>query len=170
MDRPRRPLRFMLMALGAIAILALAQFGGQRSRAPATPVARSAHAIVAAQPVAHAALPVHPVARIPRPALQSAMGTRPQAGARIFRDPETGALGGPGSLSPAVVNAGAQQAVEDSSYVVKLPSGAEMLVNAPPDYVIAQIDAHGHRVLRCVADPRQAKAGSAAPAAKPEER
>jgi hypothetical protein len=87
---------------------------------------------------------------------------------RAFLDPETGTIGGP--PSGAVAAEMAAQAVEETAQVVKLPNGGEMLVNGSVDYVIAQIDAKGHRVLRCVSDPKQAKAGGIAPAAKPEER
>ena len=44
-----------------------------------------------------------------------------------------------------------------------------MLVNSPPDYVVATIDANGRRVIRTVSDPRQARLVPV-PATKPVER
>ena len=90
---------------------------------------------------------------------------------RVFLDPETGTLGGPTSPAMAARNANLTvESPEESLQVVKLPSGAEMLVGAPPDYVVLQIDANGKRVMRCVSNVKQALGTGVVPAAKPQER
>jgi hypothetical protein len=90
---------------------------------------------------------------------------------RAYLDPETGTFGAP---SPEVLRAEgmaqAQEAAEETAQVVKLPGGGEMLVGGPPDYVVAQRDANGKLVFRCVTDPKQAKASGAVPATRPVER
>jgi hypothetical protein len=167
----------LLLTLGALVVVATALSVAHRRHAPAQLGDQSAGRVItsqlaitaqparAASPAPRAAHPAH--ARV-APAPKAGPG---QAGMRAFLDPETGTIGGPPSAALGAVGAEmAGQVVEETAEVVKLPNGGEMLVNPPVDYVIMQIDAKGHRVMRCVSDPKQAKASGAAPATKPEER
>ena len=88
------------------------------------------------------------------------------AALRAYIDPETGTFGAP---PPGMARPDVAMAPAEEPYVVALPGGAEMLVNSPPDYVVATIDANGRRVIRTVPDPRQTKLDPV-PATKPVER
>lgn len=102
---------------------------------------------------------------------QAALRPAPtQAGLKAYRDPETGVLGAPPAGFVGKGSAAMTAAEEDTSRVVKLPSGAEMLVGGPVDYVILRLDANGRRVMRCVQDPKQAARPLPPSAAGPEER
>jgi hypothetical protein len=177
--RAGTPLRSWLIVLGALVVFAtLASLthqrpgpGTDRSTAPTAvavtvPAQVAVHATAAdtRQPAAHVSAAPKPTA----PAVQRLPGT---AGLRAYIDPETGTFGAP---SPEVLRAEAAnrnlQAVEETAQVVVLPSGAEMLVGGPPDYVVAQRDANGKLVIRTVTDPRQARASGAVPATQPVER
>jgi len=160
------PLRLSLLAAGGFLLVAVAAWVATR---PAAPVRADRPIIAPVAAVKPAATP-QPLATVPaHRATRRQAPTTPDAGSlslRAYLDPETGTWG------PAPVGAvpsTAAMAATDESYVVTLPSGAEMLVNSPPDYVVATLDANGQRVIRTVSDPRQVKL-EPLPASTPVER
>jgi hypothetical protein len=170
----------LLIVLGVLVVFAtiaslMHQRPGPVAARPAAPTA--AIVTVPAQVAVHAtAADTHPpaarVSAASKPAAPAVQQRLPgTAGLRAYIDPETGTFGAP---SPEVLRAEAAnrnlQAVEETAQVVVLPSGAEMLVGGPPDYVVAQRDANGKLVIRTVTDPRQARASGAVPATRPVER
>lgn len=170
MRRTGTPLRLSLLVAGVLVLLATASLFAVRTPGPArtaNPAAAPAVAVrsaaPAAQPVA-VALARHATARRTSAAAASPVVAR--ASLRAYIDPETGTFGAPPT---SMLQSEAAMTPVEEPYVVTLPSGAEMLVNSPPDYVVATIDANGRRVIRTVSDPGQAKL-VAVPATKPVER
>jgi hypothetical protein len=94
-----------------------------------------------------------------------------QAGMRIYRDPETGTIGGVGTL-PAIATYGLPS-VEDAPVnlpIVTLPDGSLMmdLQGYFQDYAVMTLDAKGHRVMTCTPHPRAALKGVPSVPARPE--
>lgn len=160
------PLRLSLLVAGGLLLVAVAVLVATRPSIPTRAAGPVAAPVAAVQPaVTHspvaAALVRHVVRR--HAAAASVAGG---VALRAYRDPETGTWGPApaGMQSPA-----AALAPTDESYVVTLPSGAEMLVNSSPDYVVATLGANGKCVIRSVSDPRQTRLDPV-PAPKPVER
>jgi hypothetical protein len=161
------PLRVSLIIVGALVIVA-ALAAVMLPRGTATPPTTASTVTTthpAAAPVAAAPAPVparHARATSARPPVVRpiAPGT---AGMRAYIDPETGTFGAP-SAERLRQEAVSQPLVPvEEGHVVQLPNGAEELVGAPPEYVVATRDANGRLVIRHVTDPKQAKAGTPVP-------
>ena len=179
MDRIGTPLRLLLLTLGALVLLATFVSVALRHSTPTGPLAPASAKVVVAQPSAARPVQAAPVTlaatravRHGQPQVAPAPRLAPtEAGLRAFLDPETGTIGGPTSPEMLAKAVGATTgAPDESTWVVRLPNGAEELMGAPPSYVIAQIDSHGRRVIRSVTDPRQALRKGVPSPLKPEER
>jgi hypothetical protein len=170
MRRTGTPLRLSLLVAGVLVLLATAALFVVRTPGPARTASPAAAPAVAVRPAPPAAQPVAvaPARRATARRAPAAAASPAAASASLgaYIDPETGTFGAP--PAPMLQPEAAMAPVEEP-YVVTLPSGAEMLVNSPPDYVVASIDANGRRVIRTVSDPRQARLVPA-PATKPVER
>jgi hypothetical protein len=168
------PLRILFLLLAAFVLVAAAVSVALRHSGPAragnhvtVPVAEAVPPAPAVQ-LAEAA-PAAPASASQSVRPRAARSPQSAPGAvslRAYLDPETGTFGAP---PPQVVETQSAGAPVAEPSVVTLPSGAEMLVGSPPDYVFMQIDSTGRRVIRTVSDPKQARLAPI-PAAKPVER
>jgi len=119
-----------------------------RASSPASAQALAAPA--AASPAAHAAAP--------------SMKSNPTAaGMRAYLDPETGTIGAPTTAQSAIAGT---RADGPTLHEVVLPDGSVMmdLQGTLQDYMIMNIDAKGHRVMRCVPNPTEALKSTPTPA------
>ena len=80
-----------------------------------------------------------------------------QQGMRIFKDPETGQIGPPTDRTVVPEDVASRQDVVGLQQVT-LPDGSVMidLQGRFQESMVIQLDAHGHKVMRCVHDPKAA--------------
>lgn len=97
-----------------------------------------------------------PAAPLAHATQASSAKTNPtEAGMRAYLDPETGTIGAPGVSQSAVAGT---QSDNPTLHEVVLPDGSVMidLQGTLQDYTILNIDAKGHKVMRCVPNPTEA--------------
>jgi len=161
------------------AVLALASIAWSVSSRPrtASPVASSPAPTAQAQAAAVPAVAPHAASHAAKQTIATTQ-TLPagSAGMRIFRDPETGEIGPPTAENLRQLQLEQRsQSVRGNTEMrtITLPNGTVELINdgQVEDAIIVQVDAQGHRVMRCVENQKTAlKQTPVAPASQREDR
>lgn len=164
-------LHFVPLLLGTLLVLAAVAWSARtaphaRAIAPSQSTAPAAQSSAAA-PLLATTAPATRAAQ--RPLAPVAPG---RAGMRAYIDPETGKLGAPPTEGAGLP--GSDVIIDSGLGLVQqvLPNGSVMvdLKGQFQDYAIMEIDASGHRVVRCVQNPKRVQQNGVAPAAAPVER
>jgi hypothetical protein len=165
----------LLLLLVVLAVAATFVRGaGHRADAGATP--RPADAIAATpapQPATVAPSPARAALATPtKSTATSEVASAPgEAGMRIYLDPETGTFGPPPAGAEPVGGINPLNDSDAGLVQVRLPDGSYMvdLEGRFQEYYVVQMTPSGKRVVKCVQDPKQVPATSAA-VPQPEER
>jgi len=179
-----------LLILPAILMAMVIMASGGKTRS----VARTAPATgtVVSRTVAHPAPPAavaHPRAArvakraaarhaaVPAPSAPAAVAAPPAvppgtAGLRVYLDPETGTLGGPGPMVTPDEDVSPLNESDEGLVQQVMPDGHVMmdLQGRFADYVLVTIDASGRLVFQYARDPRLPRELAPLPVAKPVER
>jgi hypothetical protein len=162
--RVARPLhRSLLFAFVALVALAsAAAWANSRARHHAMASYPRATSPASAQAVATPIAAPAAVAQVPQ-ASSSAKSNPTESGMRAYLDPETGTIGAPGVSQSAIAGT---QSTGPALQEVVLPDGSVMvdLQGTLQDYMILNIDAKGHKVMRCVPNPTEALKSTPTPA------
>jgi hypothetical protein len=161
--RVARPLhRSLLFAFVALVALAsAAAWANSRARHHQMAGHPRASSPATAQAVATPAAPTAVAQAAPK---ASSHATNPtEAGMRAYLDPETGVIGAPPAQPSATAGT---QSESPTLHEVVLPDGSVMvdLQGTLQDYMIINIDAKGHKVMRCVPNPTEAQKSTPTPA------